>query len=93
MKYQKMDLKTAFSYVYNKRKTNIPINTSFFEQLISYEKKLFAKNSVKMIEVKGQKGLTPDFLPKDFPQLLTKEVSMKEESEASISIVSLASDV
>ena len=48
MKYLKMNLRESYNFVKSKRPIIRP-NAGFFRQLIEYEKKLFGKNSVTMI--------------------------------------------
>lgn len=75
MKYQRMSLKSAFIFVKERRNKSKPNNT-FFQQLVNYEKKLFGKNSVKMVQVvRDEVRVTvPDFYEKDFPDLLMLDI-------------------
>ena len=51
MKYQKMKLIDAHAYVKKKRPLIRP-NAGFWKDLVEYEKKLFHKNSIDMVESK-----------------------------------------
>ena len=51
MKYQKMKLIDAHAYVKQKRPLVRP-NAGFWKYLVEYEKKLFQKNSISMVESK-----------------------------------------
>lgn len=57
MKYQRMTLAKAYSYVKSKRSVVRP-NPGFFKQLIDYENRLFKKTSVKMMN--SAIGMVPD---------------------------------
>ena len=81
MKYQKMDLHTAFSYTHSKRPVIRP-NNGFFRQLLNYEMKIFGKNSCKMIQlhVNGFDIEVPDFFQSEHKGFLILE-SLKEKSK------------
>ena len=49
MKYKNMSLKDAYILVKSKRKVVRP-NLGFWGQLVDFEKEVFGKNSVQMIE-------------------------------------------
>ena len=77
MKYKKRSLRNAYLLVRSKRPFVFP-NSSFFQQLIDYEKKLFKKTTVRMISYinkKGQEYRVPDFVYKMFPDEIEKEQS------------------
>lgn len=57
MKYYQMPLVEAYRYV-KKQRAVIRPNVGFFRQLIEYERKLFGRNSVRMVE--SGMGLIPD---------------------------------
>ncbi|EDO47156.1 predicted protein [Nematostella vectensis] len=57
MKYQRLNLRDAHKLVQDKRPLIRP-NTGFWKELIDYEKKLFGKNSVQMVDTKL--GPVPD---------------------------------
>ena len=57
MKYHRMSLLDAYTHVKSRRAVIRP-NVGFFKQLIAYEKKLFGKNTVKMIS--SSMGQIPD---------------------------------
>ena len=87
MKYKKISLKNAFIRVYKKRRITTALNPSFFKQLISYEKKLFGKNSVKMVTILGK--TVPDFIVKEYPEFLNSEASQEESiDDKTISVIS-----
>ena len=70
MKHKGMTLKVAYTHV-RERRPFIRPNLSFFRQLIDYEKKIFKKNSVKIIELTNENGVTieiPDFFLKQYPE-------------------------
>ena len=79
MKYKKMTLKDAFVFVHKKRSVIRP-NHQFFSQLIYYEKKLFRKNTVQMIQITnfGTTVLIPDLYEKQFPELMNAEIFDKQ---------------
>ena len=54
MKYKNMSLKDAYNLVKSKRKIIKP-NPGFWSQLVEFEKEVFGKSSVQMIE--GPSGL------------------------------------
>ena len=51
MKYQRMNLIDAHSYVKQRRPLIRP-NSGFWKDLVEFEKKLFHKNTVNMVESK-----------------------------------------
>jgi protein-tyrosine phosphatase len=57
MKYQRMSLRESYNYVKSKRPIIRP-NPGFFRQMIDYEKSLFGRNTVSMIQ--SQAGPIPD---------------------------------
>ena len=61
MKYQKMKLIDAHAYV-KKRRPLIRPNAGFWKDLVDYERKLFHKNSVDMVESKLGKLIHTNFL-------------------------------
>jgi hypothetical protein len=48
MKHQKMTLFEAHDFVWNRRRIIHP-NPGFWKQMIAYEKKLYGRNTVKMV--------------------------------------------
>ncbi|XP_006011393.1 dual specificity protein phosphatase 14-like [Latimeria chalumnae] len=62
MKYHKLSLLEAHEWVKARRPVIRP-NVGFWRQLIDYEKKLFGKNSVKMVP--SPIGLVPDLYEKE----------------------------
>ena len=74
MKYQNMTLKDAYEMVKEKRKYTRP-NLGFWNQLLEYEKKLFGKNTVSLVETK-EGALKPDIY-RDEAEGLGKTVTYK----------------
>jgi len=70
-----MTLRNAFTYVKERRDKSKP-NPAFFQQLIDYEKKISANNSVKMVQLNrdGVQVMVPDFYEFDYPQLLMMDI-------------------
>ena len=63
-----MTLLDAYNFVLNKRSTISP-NNGFFEDLIKYERKLYGKNTVRMVVMKlssGFKVRIPDVYQNSF---------------------------
>lgn len=75
MKTCRMDLHGAFNHCYNLRPVIRP-NNSFMLQLINYERQLFGKNSVRMVEadVDGTLVSVPNFFINEHPKLVLLEV-------------------
>lgn len=81
MKYQKMDLHSAFSFTHAKRPVVRP-NNGFFHQLLNYEYKLFGKYSFNMVQlsVNGATIEVPDFFRTEHRGFIVLE-SLKEKSK------------
>lgn len=62
MKYHNMPLDEAYRYV-KRRRSIIHPNVGFFRQLIDYEKRLFGRNTVKMVQ--SSVGPIPDIYKKE----------------------------
>ncbi|CAH3195877.1 unnamed protein product [Porites evermanni] len=67
MKYQRMNLIDAHSYVKQRRPLIRP-NSGFWKDLVEFEKKLFHKNTVNMVESKI--GLVPSVYKDDLKNLV-----------------------
>ncbi|CAB0020903.1 unnamed protein product [Nesidiocoris tenuis] len=65
VKYCGMSLVQAYDHVRSRRQCIRP-NNSFFEQLISFEKRLTGANSVSMVYNLGAKGIIPDVLEPEY---------------------------
>ena len=71
-----MKLKDAFLFVRSKRSVIQP-KTAFMKQLILYERQLFGRNTVQIVEIKrsGVKLQIPNFYVTDCPELIENELS------------------
>ncbi|CAM1297565.1 DUSP14 (predicted) [Pycnogonum litorale] len=72
MKYEGMTLRKAYYYVKSKRPIIRP-NDGFFRQLIDYERKLFASESVKLVKVTSVAGpdrMIPDVYVDEYKNLI-----------------------
>lgn len=72
MKYLRMSLKDSYNLLHKKRPIVRP-NGSFFRQLISYEYKLFGKNSVKMIYLEHMNVEVPDLFANEYKKMVLLE--------------------
>ena len=59
MKYMNLSLREAFQFVQSKRKIIRP-NNGFFQQLIEYERSLYGRTTVEMMQVKDTAFIVPD---------------------------------
>ena len=67
MKYQNMSLKDAHELVKSKRNFIRP-NLGFWKQLVDYERKLFGKNSIKLIN--SSIGIIPDIYENEIKNMI-----------------------
>ena len=67
MKYQNMSLKDAHELVKSKRNFIRP-NLGFWKQLVDYERKIFGKNSVKLIN--SSIGIIPDIYESEIKNMM-----------------------
>ena len=72
MKYLRMSLKDSYNLLHKKRPIVRP-NGSFFRQLISYEYKLFGKNTVKMIYLEHMNIEVPDIFANEYKKMVLLE--------------------
>jgi hypothetical protein len=67
MKYQNMSLRDAHDLVKSKRNFIRP-NLGFWKQLVDYERKLFGKNSIKLVN--SSIGIIPDIYENEIKNMI-----------------------
>jgi atypical dual specificity phosphatase len=83
MKYQKMPLKDAYKYLHARRPVVRP-NTSFFQQLIEYERNLFGLNTVTMAKIKTfdeQEIEVPDLYANEYKKMALLEIVVRRRNK------------